>query len=394
MPSAEDLIVTGIDRESSTLADKLPDRVRRNEERSVDRRFTEAYRGHICFTLRPFMKFILPLFKFLQPLVTFRVGFVLVGLILLAGCDGEQSSLAPAGRSAEKIADLFWLMTTGASIIWAAVIGLTMYSFYRAPSRRNHQTSLLIIVGGAVIPTFVLSFLLTYGLAMMPEMLAPAPEGSLKIAVTGEQWWWRVQYDSSNGDPIVLANEIRLPVGEPVEFQLKSADVIHSFWIPSLGGKVDMIPGRQTRLKLEPTRVGVYRGVCAEYCGSSHALMTFDVVVSSKKDFETWLDRQRQPAKTPVEPMASSGEKVFLTSGCGACHAIRGTASEGVVGPDLTHVGSRMSLGAGTLPNDANEFLRWVSHPHSLKPDVLMPNFGMLPQEDLLALAAYLDALE
>ena len=315
-------------------------------------------------------------------------------MIVLAGCDGAQSSLAPAGRSAEKIADLFWLMTTGAAIIWAAVVGLTVYSFYRAPGGRNRQASLLIIVGGAVVPTVVLSLLLAYGLAMMPEMLSPAPEGSLKISVTGEQWWWRVQYDSSTGEPIVLANEIRLPVGEPVEFQLESADVIHSFWIPSLGGKVDMIPGRKTRLKLEPTRTGVFRGVCAEYCGSSHALMTFPVVVSSKKEFESWLDRQREPAQSPIEPGATLGEKVFLTSGCGACHTVRGTVAKGVVGPDLTHVGSRMSLGAGTLPNDSVNFLRWISQCHKVKPDVLMPNFSMLLQEDLLALAAYLDSLE
>ena len=322
------------------------------------------------------------------------MGLVLFLLFSMIGCDGELSSLAPAGKSAEKIADLFWLMTTGAAVIWTAVIGLAVYSFYRAPSRSNHKTSLLIIVGGAVIPTFVLSFLLVYGLAMMPDMLSPAPEGSLKISVSGEQWWWRVQYESSTGEPIVLANEIRLPVGEAVEFQLSSPDVIHSFWIPSLGGKVDMIPGRQTRLKLEPTRVGVFRGACAEYCGSSHALMTFYVVVSSKEDFESWLDRQRKLAKSPIDPLASSGEKVFLTSGCGACHAVRGTLADGLVGPDLTHVGSRMSLGAGTLTNNVDDFLRWVSHPHKVKPDVLMPNFAMLPQEDLRALSVYLDSLE
>lgn len=319
---------------------------------------------------------------------------VLVSMFLLAGCDGAQSALEPAGRSAEKIANLFWWMTAGAAVIWAAVVGLAVYSVRSAPGRKNRQAILMIIVGGAVVPTVVLSLLLAYGLSMMPEMLSPAPEGSLKIAVTGEQWWWRVSYESSNGEPIAMANEIHLPVGQPVEFRLESADVIHSFWIPSLGGKVDMIPGRQTRLKLEPTRTGVFRGACAEYCGSSHALMTFFVVVTSKEDFEKWMVHQLEPAQSPVEPIAILGEKLFHSNGCGACHAVRGTDAAGLVGPDLTHVGSRLSVGAGILPNNAIEFMRWLTHNHTIKPEVLMPSFRMLPKEDLLALAAYLDALQ
>lgn len=320
--------------------------------------------------------------------------FNLVCVISFVGCDGPQSALEPAGRSAEKIADLFWWMAIGAATIWTAMLALTIYSACLGPGCRNRQSSWLIIVGGAVVPSAVLSLLLGYGLAMMPAMLTPAPEGSLRVSVTGEQWWWRISYKSSTGDPIVLANEIRLPVGQPVEFQLDSADVIHSFWIPSFGGKVDMIPGRQTRLKLEPTRKGVYRGVCAEYCGTSHALMTFFVVVSSKADFEKWLDQQREAARSPVDPRAMVGEKIFFTSGCGACHAVRGTDSKGVVGPDLTHVGGRMSLGAGTLSNDADDFLNWISHTPKIKPEVHMPSFSMLPPDDLRALAAYLDALE
>jgi len=345
-------------------------------------------------TLTRFVNHNLRFLNSLHALLAYRSRLALVSIILVAGCNGLQSSLEPAGHSAEKIADLFWWMTTGAATIWASVVGLTIYSIYLAPGRRNRQASLLIIIGGAVVPTVVLSVLLVYGLAMMPDLLSPAPAGSLKIAVTGEQWWWRVSYDSSTGERIELANEIHLPVDEPVEFQLESADVIHSFWIPSLGGKVDMIPGRQTRLKLEPTRTGIFRGACAEYCGASHALMTFYVVVSSKKEFEAWLDQQREPAQSPVEPLASSGERVFLTSGCGACHAVRGTMANGVVGPDLTHVGSRLSLGAGILSNNTDDFLSWLTHNHTIKPEVLMPHFSMLPKENLLALAAYLDGLQ
>ncbi len=312
----------------------------------------------------------------------------------MAGCNGIQSALDPLGRSAEKVAGLFWGMTLGTAIIWSVVVGMTLYFARVAPLQGNRRTSAMIIVGGAVVPTIVLSLLLVYGLSLMPDMLDPAPEGSLKIAVTGEQWWWRVSYDSADGEPIILANEIHLPVNEPVEFQLESADVIHSFWVPSLGGKVDMIPGRQTRLKLEPNRTGVIRGACAEYCGTSHALMAFYVVITSKKDFDEWLEQQRAPAKSPVEPLALSGEKIFLSSGCGACHTVRGTQAMGAVGPDLTHVGGRMSLGAGIQANDVEDFLEWLKRTNSIKPDVHMPSFHMLPQDDLLALATYLDGLQ
>jgi cytochrome c oxidase subunit 2 len=319
------------------------------------------------------------------------------GALLLAGCGGPQSALDPAGRGAESIADLFWWMTAGAILIWLAVIGLAFYAVRARPEAHGRrQADLLIIGGGAVIPTVVLSGLLAYGLALMPPLLAPAPEGSLRIAVSGEQWWWRVRYltPGGNGGAVELANEIRLPVGEPVEFHLESPDVIHSFWVPTLGGKIDMIPGRSNRLTLEPTRTGVFRGACAEYCGTSHALMSFYVVVLEKADFAAWLEQQRGPAQPPAQPLAERGQEVFLASGCGACHAVRGTPADGAVGPDLTHVGSRVSLGAGILPNEPDAFLRWIAHTEGVKPGVLMPGFGMLPPEDLRALAVYLEGLK
>jgi cytochrome c oxidase subunit 2 len=231
-------------------------------------------------------------------------------------------------------------------------------------------------------------------LAPLPALLAPAPGGSLKITVLGEQWWWRVQYQSAGGDPIVLANEIRLPVGEPVEFRLESPDVIHSFWIPSLAGKIDMIPGRVTRLSLTPTRTGVFRGACAEYCGTSHAWMSFYVVVEEKTAFDRWLTNQKAPARPLSEPVSMRGQELFVANGCGACHTIRGTQARGVLGPDLTHVGGRLSLGAGMLPNNAETLLRWIARTEQVKPGVLMPAFGMLPNEDLKALAAYMEALK
>jgi cytochrome c oxidase subunit 2 len=286
-------------------------------------------------------------------------------------------------------------MAASATVIWAAVVGLTIHAARaRAEPHSRREATWLIIGGGAVLPTVVLAVLLACGVSMLPDLLAPAPEGSLRIAVSGEQWWWRVRYLPPGGEPIELANEIRLPVGEPVQFELESPDVIHSFWIPSLGGKMDMIPGRRTRLALQPTRTGRFRGACAEYCGASHAFMGFLVVVEEKEDFARWLAQQATAATPPADPLAERGRELFLADGCGACHTIRGMPAAGVVGPDLTHVGSRESLAASFLPNEPAEFARWLTATESLKPGVHMPAFGMLPSEDLRALAAYLDGLQ
>ena len=285
-------------------------------------------------------------------------------------------------------------MTAGATVIWIAVIALTIWAVRVSPeAHRQRRSSFLIIGGGAVIPTIVLAILLVYGLAPIPALLAPAPEGSLKISVIGEQWWWRVHYQLPGGE-VMLANEIRLPVGEPVEFRLESPDVIHSFWIPSLAGKMDMIPGRVTRLAVRPTKTGVFRGACAEYCGTSHALMSFYVVVEEKVAFDRWLAGQRSPAAPPQAPAAARGQELFLASGCGACHAIRGTPANGVLGPDLTHVGSRISIGAAALPNNPPALARWIARTDHVKPGVIMPAFGMLPDVDLHALAVYLEGLK
>jgi cytochrome c oxidase subunit II len=320
---------------------------------------------------------------------------LLAAALLLAGCDGVQSALVPAGDGAERIVRLFWWMAAGAVLVWLSVLALAVYAVLIQPRPHDaRKTAILIIGGGAVVPTVVLTILLAFGLSMLPGLVAPAPEGSLQIEVSGEQWWWRVRYRPPGGEPVELANEIRLPVGEPVELLLTSPDVIHSFWIPALGGKIDMIPGRQTRLALWPSRTGLFRGVCAEYCGTSHALMAFPVVVHEPDEHARWLAQQAEPAKPPAGPEAERGAELFLALGCGACHSIRGTEADGLVGPDLTHVGSRLSLGAGTLRNDVAAFERWIGRTGAVKPEVHMPAFGMLASEDLRALALYLDGLE
>lgn len=328
---------------------------------------------------------------------TFRaVRCTAVALCAAAGaaCDGPQSALDPAGLGAARLADLFAALTAGAAVIWSATVGLALYATY---TRRKPGVPALggwlIVGGGVALPVVVLAGTLSYGLALLPPLLPSASDGTLEIEVTGEQWWWRVRYRPPAGPPVDLANEIHLPAGEPVTLTLSSDNVIHSFWIPALGGKADMIPGRRIRLALEPTEPGVYRGVCAEYCGTSHALMAFRVVVHERPEFDTWLAGQRAPAAEP-RGEAAAGADAFLANGCGACHTVRGTAALGTVGPDLTHVGSRLSLAAGTLPNDAATFGRWLSLTDEIKPGVHMPAFGMLPSAEVRALASYLEGLQ
>jgi cytochrome c oxidase subunit II len=319
----------------------------------------------------------------------------LVSVTAVAGCGGSQSALAPAGRESARLAELFWWMTGASVVIWGVVVALTIYaSFAKRPPRSARTARLLIVAGGFLAPTVVLTGVLAYGLALLPSFLAPAPDGSLEIHVAGEQWWWRVRYHRHAAPAVELANEIRLPVGEPVELVLESDNVIHSFWIPSLGGKMDMIPGRRTRLKLQPTQTGTFRGVCAEYCGASHAFMAFSVVVEARPAFEGWLARQAEAAGPADDPGAVRGRDLFRGNGCGACHAIRGTAARGVVGPDLTHVGGRASLAAGRLTNDIEGFRRWLTEADTLKPKTHMPVFRMLAPDELGALAAYLESLQ
>ena len=322
-------------------------------------------------------------------------GVLLTVVMLLTGCTGSQSTLDPAGKGAEQIADLFWWMLGGATLIWIVMIGLTIYCLLLNPVAHHRRKSALFIIGGGVIaPTLILTTLLIFSLSLLPPLLARPPKGSLQVEVEGRQWWWRVRYPDEKEGILELANEIYLPRGEPVEFLLSSSDVVHSFWIPALGGKVDMIPGRTTRLTLHPTRVGTYRGICAEYCGESHAFMNLTVVVVERDEFDQWLARQRADRVEQTGQAALLGEAVFLQSGCGACHSVRGTDADGTIGPDLTHVGSRQTLGAGLLTTDRAHYRNWITETSRLKPGVKMPEFRALTEEQLANLVTYLDNLK
>ncbi|MCF7702342.1 cytochrome c oxidase subunit II [Loktanella sp. M215] len=326
--------------------------------------------------------------------MTFKPFAAPTALLALGACVGRQSVLDPAGRDANTLLTLFAVMLAGLIVLWLAVNGMML--FFNKISTRHYDESTarkLIVGGGIVLPTLVIAALLAWGLSIMPDQRAPGD--GLRIKVTGEQWWWRVEYwPEGAATPIVAANEIRLPVDARTEFNLTSAYVIHSFWIPALGGKMDMFPGRETMISLEPTEAGTFRGQCAEFCGASHAQMAFDVVTLPQDDFDVWLAAEAAPAMATDGAQAQRGAEVFLAEGCGACHAVRGTEAVGQVGPDLTHVGSRKSLGAGVLEPTIANIADWIAHTDDLKPEVEMPAYTDMPEDDLMALATYLKGLK
>lgn len=321
--------------------------------------------------------------------------------LLLAGCDGVQAVLSPAGPEAAEVATLSWVLFIGGAVIFVGVMALAAYALLSPPARRRWLSRpATVVAAGGIFPVVTLTALLTYGLVLTEwtQTTAETPVAGatpLRIDVVGEQWWWRVTYLDGDGAPIVeTANEIRIPVGRPVEFVLKSADVIHSFWVPKLGGKRDMIPGRVNRLTLAADTPGVFRGQCAEYCGGPHTLMAFEVVALPPEDFDRWLSAEREPARAPAHDRATQGQSLFLAHGCGGCHRVRGTEADGVIGPDLTHLGSRRRIAAASFPMNQGTLAGWIADNQHLKPGNHMPSFAIFSGVELRALAAYLEGLK
>jgi cytochrome c oxidase subunit 2 len=215
------------------------------------------------------------------------------------------------------------------------------------------------------------------------------------ILVIGHQWWWEVHYLAGDLDQhFTTANEIHIPTNRPVDIELQSADVMHSFWIPALHGKVDLIPGHTNFVRLEASRVGSFAGQCAEYCGAEHAKMRLLVVAQPPDEYAAWVQQQVKPAADPVTPIALAGEQTFIAGPCSMCHQIRGTTSGGTVGPDLTHVGSRQYLAANTLPNNDAYLEAWITHAQSFKPEAQMPDLTQFDGRQLQGLVAYLRQLQ
>lgn len=304
-----------------------------------------------------------------------------------------QSVLSPHGPQAGQIAILAWVLFAAGALVLAFVVAATWLAIRGSPRIRAALASERTVIGlGVIFPVMSLTLLLAYGMFLMRAQATGAvPANAVRVEVIGEQWWWRVTYDGAT--PVASANEIRIPVGRPVALTLKAADVIHSFWVPSLGGKVDMIPGRTTSLRLTAERPGVYRGQCAEYCGGPHALMAFEVIAMPQAEYDAWLTRETDPARTPSGGPEQRGQELFVASGCGACHTVRGTQAAGTIGPDLTHFGGRRSVGVDTLPLTTDNIIRFVAHGQHVKPGNRMPEFRVLSADDQAALAAYLVSL-
>jgi cytochrome c oxidase subunit 2 len=324
-----------------------------------------------------------------------------VAIVLLScgACGGPQSTLDPAGPAASHLAGLSWTLFGVLGFVYVAVLTLLGIAMLRSRRARPPSTPAsdrraltAVVLGGAVMPTIVGAVLTAVTFRDLAAVLPGPRSDELVVEVTGHQWWWEIRYPGSgHDDAVTTANEMHIPAGRRVRVRLASRDVIHSFWVPALQGKMDMIPGRTTETWLQADRPGAHRGQCAEYCGLQHARMALWVVVHSPADFATWLDRERRPATEPLDAEARRGQTVFRERGCAGCHAVRGVTL-GVGGPDLTHVAGRQTLAAGTLDNVPGNLAGWVADPQALKPGTLMPRVP-LGAADLHALVAYLGTL-
>ncbi|HEX6367451.1 MAG TPA: cytochrome c oxidase subunit II [Longimicrobium sp.] len=309
-----------------------------------------------------------------------------------AACAGAPSYLRPAGAPADGEARLGWWLLASAGAVVVAVTALLVAGLLRRRRGEAPGDPVRWIHAGAGFSIVVLLAVfagLVAGLAYASRM--PGRPAAV-VEVTGHQWWWELRYLGTPAEDVfITANEVHVPVGRPVRFRVTSMDVIHSFWVPELGGKIDMIPGRTNETWLRADRPGVYRGQCGEFCGRQHARMDFVVVAQSPAAFAAWRAEQRRAGRAPAGAEARAGRQIFEQR-CGACHAVRGTEGLGLVGPDLTHVGSRLTLAAGTIPNTPADMDRWIADPQRVKPGTLMPVVGLTPRERR-AVVAYLQQL-
>ena len=318
----------------------------------------------------------------------------IVLVVALAACSSDSPSiLSPEGESARRIDRLWWLMLWISLAVLAVVLGLMVVAIVRR-GRRGLEVDRatpswgdpFIVIAGVAVPAVILIAVFVVSLRDL-NAIAEQDEATLTIDVIGHVWWWEVRYPGG----AVTANEIHIPTGETVRLRLTSDDVIHSFWVPDLAPKIDMIAGRTNVLDVRTDVPGTYRGQCAEFCGLQHANMAFHVVAEPRAEFDAWLQNEAQPAVS--ETATTPGLDVFLGSSCVGCHTIRGTEATGTLGPDLTHMASRPTLAAGTIPNTRANLARWIVDPQSIKPGNVMPPTEV-SDEDLDALLDYLETLD
>lgn len=318
----------------------------------------------------------------------------IAGAALAAGCSSNHAALNPAGPRAQQIAHLLLLFCAVAAVVYVVVNATLVWAMLRrrrtSPDAERKATRVIT----AAVALTVLT-LITLGVAdfVVQRGLSAHPADALRVVVTGHQYWWQIEYDDPQPSRRLLtANEMHIPVGRPVELVLTSQDVIHSFWLPSITGKKDLIPGHTNTEVLIVDKPGKFTGQCAEFCGLQHAQMRLVLHADPPSEFEKWKQQQLAPARAPANPNEQRGQQVFLSSSCVLCHTIQGTAAAATVGPDLTHVASRSVLAAGALPNNSAALSAWILAPHRFKPGVQMPATA-LPPDDLAALTVYLESL-
>lgn len=321
----------------------------------------------------------------------------------LSACGGWQSALDAHGASAITLKQLIILIVAVCSLVWGLVMAALIRALrLRRPERarpaaerdprRERRMSGLVIA--ATIATMVVIAGFTVASFLTTRALSMAGPDDLTIKIGGSQWWWNVQYlDPQPEKNFQTANEIHIPVRRNVRFQLEGDDVIHSFWVPSLAGKQDLIPGRPNELSIRAERAGVYRGQCAEFCGLQHAHMAFLVIAETQEAFDKWAEAQRQPAINPADEESAAGRDAFVAKACASCHTIRGTLASGTTGPDLTHVGARKYIGAGLFETSRGSLAAWIADPQTLKPGNNMPMVP-LTSEELRSISAYVASLK
>ncbi|MDT9598926.1 cytochrome c oxidase subunit II [Sphingosinicella rhizophila] len=299
----------------------------------------------------------------------------------------------PAGPFAGSIATLAWILMGVAAVVMLVVAAALWVALFGTGNLRSKLGGKRTIwLGGILFPMVVLTALLVYGLSLTRNLTAPIRGDEMRVRLVGEMWWWRVAYLDRRRQPFMMdANELHIPTGRPVVLELQSSDVVHSFWVPRLSGKLDMVPGRTNIMRIQADQPGTFGGQCAEYCGGPHALMGFVVIAHEPEAFAAWLRARQEPQEAAISPEAARGASLFMSTGCAACHRIAGTGANGLAGPDLSHIGSRRTLGAGILPNNRGALMGWIGNAQALKPGNRMPPYTILPGKDLQAIAAYLE---
>jgi cytochrome c oxidase subunit II len=327
--------------------------------------------------------------------------------LLSAGCSWQQGALQPLAPKAVAIAELgslfFWICLA----VLLAVVGAAVWAFVRAawlaqgrdltpllPRAEGERKLTHAVTASTLVSLVLLAVLLVASIATGRNLSEGVVEQPLRIKITAHQWWWQIEYPGARPDEqVVTANELHIPAGRPVQLELTSADVIHSFWLPNLDGKHDLIPSHLVKTVISADHTGIYAGRCAEFCGYQHAHMDLLLIAQTPSEFEAWLVAQRQPGAEPKTLAAQRGRELVESGACALCHTVAGTKALGGTGPDLTHFASRRTLAAGAAARDTAALTSWIQNPGRLKPGSQMPSIDLSPG-DLAAVVTYLETLQ